>query len=543
MNKKLVFKSLAGVALVAAALVAYRALGWGYMGPVNGLKLDLSKPDALIMTKSLSALPRDLLTVPLARDVLREEFLFYYEQSEDRLGLKGSLRRIAYEHQLGWGDQLLRMVLDQPAEVALWRDADGSLKHFAIAVSRGQLTRLLEEAGKIALKDTQMTVAGAVRVDGDSVPVYALNYAYHRTLLFAAHGQRLVILSHPGMLYGGADGKNGDGTAEKTVASLLAADGAKQRLFHPQFHLDQAAPDGHSIAVKADFLSFGYQPFFGALEALRFDFSRGAWKSGVLINADKLGKGGAKDGFKGGYDSTALWAALPHSPSACFAVPVDWAALQPVLKRMGGATSEPVLPLADQLQGPAAACWYGTSRLHTPVFVATRAPQAAVDALYGSLFAAAIGGKGEVRKTTTGAGAAGSMSASRWERTVPTSLGEAKPALAVMGNTVVFSADGKLVDQVLAVRRKQAPAASDLLPDAGHTIGLIAPAALSQLIQREAFDTLPANNEPVLRAAANEHLVPRLNALKKYPPYRMVLKHLPASGTAWEPLEWQAVAR
>ena len=531
-NNKVLFGSLAGVALVAAALVGYRAFGWGAMGPVNGLKLDLSRPDALVRTKSLSTLPRDLLTVPLARDVLREDFLFYYEQSEDRLGLKGSLRRIAYEHELGWGDQLLRMVLDQPAEVALWRDADGSLKHFAIAVSRSQLTRLLEEAGKIALKDTQMRVAGSLRVAGDSVPVYALNYAWQRTLLFAAHGQRLVILSHPGMLYGGSDGKHGDGTAEKTVASLLAPEAAKQNVFHAQFHLDTAAPEGHSIAVKADFLSFGYQPFFGALEALRFDFQHGAWQSKVLLNADKL--------KNGGYDSGALWPQLPHHPSACFSVPVDWTALQPVLKRLGSKTSEPVVPLAGHLQGPAAACWYGTSRLHTPVFVATRSAQAGDDAVYGSLFEAAIGGKDPVRKTS-GKDAKGEFV--RWERSVATALGQSTPALAVAGNTVVFSADGKLVDQVLAVRRKQAPAASDLLPDASRTIGLIAPASLARLIQLEAFDTLPANNEPVLRAAANEHLVPRLDALKRYPPLRMVLKRQPASGTSWETLEWQEAAR
>jgi uncharacterized protein YfaA (DUF2138 family) len=37
--------------------------------------------------------------------------------------------------------------------------------------------------------------------------------------------------------------------------------------------------------------------------------------------------------------------------------------------------------------------------------------------------------------------------------------------------------------------------------------------------------------------------VPRLDALKKYPPYRMVLKNLPASGTAWQALEWQAIAQ
>jgi len=534
LNKKILIGSLAGVAVVAAALAGYRIFGWNHMGPVNGLKLDLAHPDALVRTQSLSTLPRDLLTVPLARDVLREEFLFYYEQSEDRLGLKGSLRRIAYEHQLNWGDQLLRMVLDQPAEVALWRDADGSLKHFAIAVSRNQLTRVLEEAGKVALKDTQMSVAGSLRVDGDKVPVYALNYAYGRTLLFAAHGERLVILSHPGMLYGGADGKAADGTAEKTVTSLLAKDTGKQQLFHPQFHLDQAAPNGHSIAVKADFLSFGYQPFFGALEALRFDFSKGAWQSAVLLDAAKL--------KKSSYDSSALWSQLPHAPSACFTVPVDWSSLQPVLKRLGSKASEPVAPLAEHLQGPAAACWYGNSRLHTPVFVATRKAGASDDALYASLFEAGIGGKDAVRKS---AGKDGKGATVRWERTVATPAGQLKPALAVDGTTVVFSPDGKLVDQVLAVRRKQAPAASDLLPDAARTVGLIAPASLAQLIQRETFDTLPAKNEPVLRAAADAHLVPRLDALKKYPPMRMVLQKLPQDGkddgAAWVGLDWQAV--
>ena len=43
--------------------------------------------------------------------------------------------------------------------------------------------------------------------------------------------------------------------------------------------------------------------------------------------------------------------------------------------------------------------------------------------------------------------------------------------------------------------------------------------------------------------AANEHLVPRLDALKKYPPLRMVLKQQPASGTSWQTLEWQEAAR
>ena len=188
MNKKKLGIAAAGGAVCIAAIAAYAVFGWKGAGGFSGLNLDLSTPDAIIVTKSLSSLPKDLLTIPLARDVLREDFLFYYEQNEDRLGISGALRRIAYEHELGWGDQLIRMVLDEPAEVALWRDADGSLKHFAISVSRSSFTRLLEESGKIALKDSQMTVAGSLKVDGDKVPVYALAYGHNRTLLFAAHG-------------------------------------------------------------------------------------------------------------------------------------------------------------------------------------------------------------------------------------------------------------------------------------------------------------------------------------------------------------------
>jgi uncharacterized protein YfaA (DUF2138 family) len=526
MNKKTLGKIAAVVTVLAGTLIGYGTYGWGSMnGPVNSLKIDLSKPDALVVTRSLSTLPRDLLTVPLARDVLREDFLFYYEQTEDRLGLKGSLRRIAYEHELGWGDQLIRTVLDEPAEVAMWRDGDGSLKHYAIAVSRGKLARVLEEAGKVALKDTQLTIAGDLRVDGDKVTVYALNYAYQRTLLFAAHGERMVILSHPGMLYG--EGKGSDSTAESTVIKLLAKDPARQKVFHEQFHFDKTAADGHSIAIKADFLSFGYQPFFGALQALRFDFSKGTWNSQVLLDAAKLPKEG--------YDSSALWAALPYNPSGCFALPADWPAMQPVLKRIGAKSSEPVLPLATELHGPAAACWYGDSRLHTPVLVATRSSGS--EAMLASLFAAAIRGGKEAQKTQ------GKHGEVRWSSTVTTALGETSPALAISGQTVVFSADGKLVDHVLAVKRKELPAAADRLPDAKHTVGLIAPASLARLIEQETFDTLPASSEPVLRGAVDQHMVPRLNALKKYPPYRMVLKSVPASGISWQPLEWQVAGK
>jgi len=523
-------KALIACAIGVSALVSYRSFGWDSVDAVNSLGLDLAAPDALILTHSLSALPRDLLTVSLARDVLREDFVFYYEQGEDRLGLKGSLRRIAYEHELHWGDELIRMVLDQPAEVALWRDPDGTLKHYAIALERTRLARLFEEAGKVALKDAQVRLAGELRVGEDSVPVYAFEYAHGRTLLFAASGERMVILSHPGMLYGGGADMQADSASAAIVAALLGPDPKARQVFRRQFQLPDGLPAGHSVAVKTDFLSFGYQPFFGALQALRFDFSKGAWQSQVLIDGARL--------RPGGYDSSALWAALPHGASACFSVPADWSAMEPVLRRLGGDASL-LHTLPAQFAGPVAACWYGDSRLYTPVFVAQRATSAlgaGAEAQLDGLFGALVGGESEHS-------ADGGVQ--RWSRSVQTPAGPATPTLAANGRTVVFSADAALVDRVLAVGRKQAPATADLLPDAGHTVGIVNPGALSRLVEKEAFEALPAASEPVLRGAAEAHLLPRLAALGKYPAYRMVVKTLPAGAAAkapaWTPLEWQSV--
>ncbi|QYF93544.1 DUF2138 family protein [Massilia sp. PAMC28688] len=526
MDKKKLGIIAAGAAVCVAGVVGYAAFGWKWMGRTTGLNLRLASPDALIVTKSLSSLPRDLLTIPLARDVLREDFVFYYEQHQDRLGLSGTLRRIAYEHQLGWGDQLIKMVLDEPAEVALWRDGDGTLKHFAIAVSRNSFTRLLEEGGKVALKDSQMTRAGEIRVDGDAVPVFALAYAYQRTMLFAAHGKRMVILSHPGMLFGGEDGKTLNSDNADAVINMLAAEGKKNASFRDQFQLAPGAVDGHSVAVKADYLSFGYQPFFGGLAAMRFDFKKGQWSTSALMDAAKL--------QAGGYDNGALWPALPHNPAACFALPADWAAMQPVLGNIDSALEG----VATQFAGPAAVCWYGSSRLYSPLVIATR-KKGSSDELLARLFDTAVGDsrRGDVKKT------AGKGGATLWQRSAATPLGAQLPTMAIAGDTVLFSPDAALVERALAVGRKQAPAIADRLADSSRTVGLIAPSALSELIRKETFDALPSSREPVLRAAADVHLVPRLEALKKYPPYRLVLKSLPRSGASWQPVEWQALER
>ena len=159
------------LALLLAGVYASRTLGWlSFNRTVNPLGLNLSAPDALLITASLAALPRDLLQQPIARKLLTEDLAFYYEAHEDRLGVLGAIRRIAYDHKTTWSDALMQRVLDEPAQVAFWRDGKGALRHYVISIKRSAFTMLVEEAGKIALKDTQLTRAGELSVGFSSVP-------------------------------------------------------------------------------------------------------------------------------------------------------------------------------------------------------------------------------------------------------------------------------------------------------------------------------------------------------------------------------------
>lgn len=90
--------------------------------PHNNLQVDVTRPDVLIESRSLSQLPSDILTLPFLKNTLTEDFVFYYQNNADRLGIAGSLQRIIFEHQLTLKDSLINELLDQPAQIALWRD-------------------------------------------------------------------------------------------------------------------------------------------------------------------------------------------------------------------------------------------------------------------------------------------------------------------------------------------------------------------------------------------------------------------------------------
>ncbi|HEX7558151.1 MAG TPA: DUF2138 family protein, partial [Usitatibacter sp.] len=292
------------VAVIASAAGYQRGSHWKeYKYPGTRLMADLRQPDALIRTSSLSRLPRDLLKVPIARDVLTEDLAFYYEQHEDRLGLKGAVRRIAYEHQLDWTDRLIAGALDEPAEVALWRDGRGALRHFAIVMRRNALSKVIQEAGTVALKDRQLTSAGTLATSAGEATILALQTSPRRTFLVIARGERIVVLSDPGLLFG--SGRAIDPASGAAVAEWLDVDGA---LSHG-FALEEDKPAAHTLVVGAPTLALGYGSFLSGFKAMRFDFGA-TWSTSLWIDQPTLASWG----------DAALWRAAPANPGACVAL-------------------------------------------------------------------------------------------------------------------------------------------------------------------------------------------------------------------------------
>ena len=176
------------ILMVMIVATAFWSHGKMSLGPwkSNAQGFDIAYPDAFIRTNRLAALPRDLMRVPVLKDVLTEDFVFYYEENESRLSLDGTLRRIAYEHDLDLADRLIRTAIDEPAEIALWKGPNGRLTHYLIAMSRNHFAKVAEMAAKIALDDKQLKkVDQDLLVDGSPVPVFALSYSNRDTLFFA----------------------------------------------------------------------------------------------------------------------------------------------------------------------------------------------------------------------------------------------------------------------------------------------------------------------------------------------------------------------
>lgn len=541
-----------GLCLVAAAVTGVGCKPKTPVAELAGDKLGLSRPDGLLETHSLAQLPKDLLAVPFLKETLTEDFVFYYQTHADRLGLIGSLRRIIYEHDLKLQDNLIEQLFDQPADVALWRGADGRLKDFLLVMDRGGLAKLLEPLAKVALDDTQLSKLADLKVGGDAVTLYQLNYNASRSLAFASHGDKLVVLSNPAKLYDPATSADDEHGAVSTTALEALLNGDK--LFPEAFGLEARKPEVQQrLAVNSSVLAMGYQRFIPNFAGLRFDMDDKGWHSYLAMQ---------EQDNQPAFDFKPIWQAMPMGASACVALPLAAEQQKPLLVKLG-AEEAVATTLTEHMAGTAGLCWYADSRLYTPLLVASLKDKdnAKLDADLGKLFGSMVGTReSKVAERIFPVVEQQNGDVHQWQRQVSSNFGQypAKEAkdpqtitgrafmqvsLARHGSTLVFSLDDKLVSKALGTLDKRFPPLADVVPKDALMPVYLGPQSLAQLIQQETFDSLPQDMEPVFNNAAQTYLVPKLRTLGGYGKYALTLPEgsEPDGHWQWLPLQWRAL--
>lgn len=546
---------LAGLCLVAGVAGGF---GWLLLKPkappveLAGDRLGLSRPDALLETRSLSQLPKDLLTVPFLKATLTEDFVFYYETHADRLGLIGSLRRIIYEHDLKLQDSLIEQLFDQPADVALWRGADGRLKDFLLVMDRGGLAKLLEPLAKVALDDTQLSVFGNLKVGSDEVPLYQLSYNASKSLLFASRGDKLVVLSNPAKYYDPESGVSEESghVSPQALAALLNG----EKLFPEAFGLPAKTPETRQrLSVNSSVLAMGYQRFIPNFAGLRFDMDDKGWHSYLAMNELEN---------QPDFDFKPVWQAMPLGASACVTLPVAAEPQKPLLVKLG-AEDAVAQTLTEHVAGAAGLCWYADSRLYTPLLVASLKDEdsSKLDGDLGKLFGSMVGAfESNVEEKVFPVVEKQEGQSHVWQRQVSSSFGPyaardaenpdaisgkafMKVSLARHGSTLLFSLDDKLVDKALGTLDKRFPPMADVLPKDVLMPIYFGPDSMAQLMQQETLDSLPQDMEPVFYNAAQTYLIPKLRTLGGYGKYALTLPEgsEPDGHWQWLPLEWKAL--
>ncbi|MCP8463781.1 DUF2138 domain-containing protein [Pseudomonas sp. ZM23] len=557
---------LIAIGVVAAALVAGGlALAFGlipafHSAPVGTLEApespeasrDLKRPDALIESASLSQLPKAVLEVPLLRDVLTEDFVFYYENNADRLGLAGTLRRIVYEHDLSLKDSVIEELLDQPAQVALWRGADGRLRDFMVVLRRGGLAKVLEPLAKVAADDSQLKKVAEIQAKGGATPVYSLRYGAEKTLLFISRGDQMLVLSNPKMLFAAASSDSlgePDAAVAKDLGILL--DG--EQLFAKDFALAPRGELKQRITLGASVLAMGYQRFIPTFAGVRFEQGKDGWHSFLALN---------EVARQPELDFTPIWQTMPMGASACVALPVTPGLYDNMLVRLG-AEQKMAAAFSEHLSGAAGLCWYPDSRLHSPLLAvkldAPASPE--LDEELGKLFGSMIGAyEAQVEAGAFPVESRPEGDGRLWQRQVSSRFGQYpaseaenpdqvsgngffRVSLLRDGNTLLFSIDDKLLEKARNTLAKRFPPLSDVLPKDALVPAYIAPKTLSDLLQRETLDSLPQDIEPVFRNAADTLLLPRLKTLAANGSFALTLPagSEPSGEWRWLPLEWKAL--
>jgi uncharacterized protein YfaA (DUF2138 family) len=514
-------RALIGLGALVATLGVVALTRAQFGGSVNALNIDLQHPDILVRSARLSDLPKDLAQSPLLRGVLSPEVVHYYEDHPTRLSVLGTLKRLAYDYQLTWADQVLSSSIAAPAELALWRDGKGRPEYFMLVLQKNLLTQVLDPLSKLTLNDEQLSIAGELPTHQGTATVYALKISQRNHWLLVGLKNKLIVLSDPGLLLQGNDKLSRE--ASKVITAALEAGDTQASPLAAELGLGPLQSLKQQIVARADYLSMGYQHFFPGLDAVRVDEQRdGSWGVSAKVTPEALTT----------WKATAkpLWAAMPRGSALCVAMPVDWSLATPLL----GAVAKPdTAAVLNALNPVSATCWNSAGGLYAPILAAQfkGTPGAQYDPALKALLADVTrkkAGKGSgaadgaaiapTSEKALSAPAQGKL----WRRTIPHELGAIKQAgvkanvvsVARNGSTVLASVDERAINQALNVASKTYPAMGDERGVPGTPVLSIDGAELARLLEAQTWQTLSPQTVPTFYRVAKQLLPARLQALK-----------------------------
>jgi uncharacterized protein YfaA (DUF2138 family) len=537
-------------------------------------------PDIVILTKNLSDLPSDLVNNSFLGKVITKETMFYYEDDPQYLGILGTLRRLSYEHNVEFKDNVLKYILSMPAEIALWKGTDGKIKDFLFVSDEKNLNKNILG---FYLKLKQIRSDSKIRT---------FSYNGHEGYYLKVRNQNLAIWNNDNKLYitnlhpKYFPDKN-EKKLEEIIKKTVVSDNGKgfyKRLFNVELK------NKHSVILDSEFLSFGYNYFIPSLKAIRLDFENKKWGVQSLLEGDEKFKTAS---------TSELWKAFPKTTAMCTGLPLKSERVSGIvnkykeltLKRLEEAKNNPKeeqstetsenkegqdkvgskvakkekpldiekalfseREIGDLVKNVVAACWYERSTIYTPLFITKVSNTENKKEKIKFLFDKFIGGlekkyeyKEIKEQTQNGITVFTRVISSKYgvkESHETTEQGlkfdkffDAK--LAYNNEYLIFSPDGDLVDLAISTLNKKNPSLHDELKISNKNISyLLSPYGLSQLLNKYMKEALPSGQESVFRAAIEGHLSSAFKKLANLKPFGVDMPKTSEDKTMkWEKLK------
>lgn len=545
-----------GVLLTAVAVGGWRLASsrLGALNQVDAIHIDMAKPDVVIQSNQFNQLPQQLLSIPVLKDILTQDVVFYYQQAPSKLSLQGSLQRLAFEHNVQWEDRLINQMLAREGEMYVWQGHTNKPEHWLFVGNSNAFSKTSEWLAKIALDDSQLVQVDTIKVDGDSIPLYAVRYQ-GKTGLFAATANRVAFLSDAGMLVQlkptpkqelqleakveyDQDGKEkitpltmpkaeplkGSLISDRVdiVEQLLSQRPEKQHTITDGLNLTKDKQQPHSLYVSAAMMTLSYQDLMDGLVGSRFVYNGSNWQQAVAVKTNFLPSQQ--------WDGSKLYQQMPHNAAFCSAAPINWQALAKQADKLPSKTDALALPSFNQ---PIVACWYSNSPAAAPLFVTQLPASEHKDAQLAALqqvFNDVIGAKEYTHKKRFDVSSVAIAGAHMQERIVSARYGshamkqlqdaQAKElsalryfpvAYAVSGDYVWFSPNGDLVKQAVAVNKKQAPAVSEAMNNHAKPLLWINGPELAKWLQKQTNDVIADDSD--MRTVLSQRFTPKLRLI------------------------------